>query len=343
MEEISAKSQMAKIRNFERGFVATHLINIGAKLDLFETLNRAKEGLTAQDLASKLGLHETYVKTWCQTAYHYELLDAEEDGRFKLQPHLDEILGDRSHFKNYLANIALAVDHMGKYFGDFPDYYRTGASLPSLYEADLSAAVSETTKNMHLVFSFMILPKNEDLRDKLSQGVRVLEIGCGHGNLIVQLAQAFPNSTFLGVDPDEHATRSAKEKIAQAGLQDRVSVECSGGEELTFENEFDLVCSVVSVHEFLPSARKQVLAKAHQALKRDGQLLIIDFPYPAKLEDFRNPMYDMAILEQFVEICCGYVHLNTNERNDMLEQVGFKDVQQKGVGKGMFELVMATK
>ncbi len=343
MEELSARTQMAKIRNFERGFIATHLINIGAKLDLFETLNRAKEGLTAQDLASKLGLHEIYVKTWCQTAYHYELLDAGEDGRFKLQQYLDEILGDRSHFRNYLANIALAADHMGKYFGNFPEYYKTGASLPSLYEADLSRAVSETTKNMHLVFSFMILPKNEDLRDKLTQGVRVLEIGCGHGNLIVQLAQAFPNSTFVGVDPDEHAIRSAKEKIAHAGAQERVSVKCSGGEELTFENEFDLVCSVVSVHEFLPSARKQVLAKAHQALKRDGLLLIIDFPYPARLEDFRNPMYDMAILEQFVEICCGYVHLNTNERNDMLEQVGFKDIEQKPIGKGMFELVTASK
>jgi hypothetical protein len=32
MEEVSTKTQMAKIRNFERGFMATHLINIGDKV-----------------------------------------------------------------------------------------------------------------------------------------------------------------------------------------------------------------------------------------------------------------------------------------------------------------------
>ena len=197
MEEIKARTQMAKIRNFEKGFIATHLINIGAKLDLFETLNGAQEGLTAQDLASRLGLHETYVKTWCETAYHYELIDADDQGLFRLQTHLGEILGDRSHFKNYLANIALAVDQMGQYFCRFPECYRTGTSLPSLYDDDLSKAVSETTKNMHLVFSFMILPRNEDLRERLTQGVRALEIGCGHGNLIVQLAQAFRTAHSL--------------------------------------------------------------------------------------------------------------------------------------------------
>jgi hypothetical protein len=40
MGEVSAKTQMAKIRNFERGFMATHLINIGSKVGVFEKLNK---------------------------------------------------------------------------------------------------------------------------------------------------------------------------------------------------------------------------------------------------------------------------------------------------------------
>lgn len=36
MEEVSTKTQMAKIRSFERGFMATHLINIGHKVGVFE-------------------------------------------------------------------------------------------------------------------------------------------------------------------------------------------------------------------------------------------------------------------------------------------------------------------
>ena len=46
MEEISVRSQWAKIRSFEKGFYATHLINIGAELGVFEALYETKEGLT---------------------------------------------------------------------------------------------------------------------------------------------------------------------------------------------------------------------------------------------------------------------------------------------------------
>jgi len=63
MEEVSTKTQMKKIRNFERGFMATHLINIGDKVGVFEKLNEKKEQwLTVADLAAELGVHEPYLK-----------------------------------------------------------------------------------------------------------------------------------------------------------------------------------------------------------------------------------------------------------------------------------------
>ena len=109
MEEISAKTQMAKIRTFEKGFIAIHTINMGAELDIFTALSENKEGLTVSDLAVKLNLHEPYLKIWCQTAYHFEILDADDQGRFKLQPFLNEILGDKTNFRNYLTPISLDV------------------------------------------------------------------------------------------------------------------------------------------------------------------------------------------------------------------------------------------
>ena len=108
MEEASAKTQMAKIRKFEKGFIAIYLINIGSKVGVFEKLNQYKEeGLSVSDLATELGLHEPYLKIWCQTAYHFEILDCDHQGKYMLQPFLDEILGDKNHFKNYLTNKCL--------------------------------------------------------------------------------------------------------------------------------------------------------------------------------------------------------------------------------------------
>jgi len=197
MEEISVKGQWAKIRNFEKGFFATHLINIGAKLGIFEALYEAKEWMTIPDLASKLGLHEPYLKVWCQTAYHFEILDCDSQGRFRLQPFLDEILGDKSHYRNYLANITMSVDFIGKGFEEAPDYFRTGRTLETPYTNEFSKVAYETTKNIHLLFLFSIFPKNEHLNQMLERGIRFLDIGCGRGDLIIQLALNFQNRVWL--------------------------------------------------------------------------------------------------------------------------------------------------
>jgi ubiquinone/menaquinone biosynthesis C-methylase UbiE len=334
---------MAKVRNFEKGFIATNLINVGAKLGIFEALKEGKEGVTVPDLASRLGLHEPYLKVWCQTAYHFELLDCDDQGQFRLQPFLDEILGDRSHFRNYLSNIALSVDHVGKWFEEYPDYFRTGKIAENPYTPELSRAAYEPTKNVHLAFLFMIFPKNERLKKMFDQGVRFLDIGCGRGDLILQLARAFGNSTFVGVDPNIHGVEEARQAISKLGLEGRVSVENVRGEDLPYEEEFDMACMVVTLHEIPPNVRENVVEKAYRALKSDGQLLVLDFPYPRKLEDFRNPMFDYGILDQFFEICAGFVHLNTQERDGMLKKVGFRDIQSMTIGKGMLEFVTATK
>ncbi len=215
MEEISVRSQWAKIRSFEKGFFATHLINIGAKLGVFETLYEAKDGMTIPDMASKLELHELYLKVWCQTAYHFEILDCDNQGRFRLQPFLDEILGDKSHFRNYLANIAMSVDFIGKGFEEAPDYFRTGRTFETPYTDEFSKVAYETTKNIHLLFLFRIFPKNEQLSQMLERGVRFLDIGCGRGDLIIQLAQNFQNSVFVGVDPNPYGIEEAKKIISQ--------------------------------------------------------------------------------------------------------------------------------
>lgn len=343
MAELSAKTQMAKIRNFEKGFMATHLINLGARLGIFEALNEKKEGLTVAVLASKLGIHEPYLKIWCQTAYHFEILDGDDKGRYMLQPYLDEILGDKNHFRNYLANIAMDVDIIGEGFTRSTGSFRTGNPLPTYDSPDFSEMVYESTKNIALAFLFMIFPKNQPLKQLLEKGIRFLDIGCGNGSLVIQLAQAFGNSTFVGIGPDANGIKSARSSISELELKGRVSVEHVGGEKLPYEDEFDMVSMVVTLHEIPPAFRKKALENAYRALKRDGYLLVLDFPYPGQLEDFRNPMYSYGVLDQFHEICAGSVHLTNEQQDEILSSTGFQNIQRMPIGKGMFEFISATK
>ena len=344
MVEASAKTQMAKIRNFERGFMATGLIHTGNKLGIFEKLNEKKEeGVTVADLATELGVHEPYLKFWCQTAYHFELLDYNDEGKFKLQPFLDEILGDKTHFRNYMANITMDVEILGSGMVEAYKCFKTGDKIETFADPEISRIAYETTKNIYLAFLFMIFPKNEHLKELLDKGIKFLDIGCGDGSLIIQFANAFANSTFVGVNPDVHGVNMAKATISQLGLEERVTVDSIGGEKLTYRDVFDIASMVVTLHEIPPDIRENVVEKAYQALKSGGYLMVLDFPYPDNLEKFRNPMYEFGIMDQYFETTIGTVHLTNNEQNELLTKVGFKDIQRMPVGKGMFDFILATK
>jgi SAM-dependent methyltransferase len=343
MEEITAERQMAKFNNFHKGFNAIHLINIGKKLGIFKALNEAKEGIAIAELASKLGLHEPYVKIWCQTAYCFKILDYDNQGRYKFQPFFDEILGDESHL-NYRAGAVSAIVYItGERLKDSPDYYRTGKIIDS-YTRERSEIVAELTTILHrgiISLYFPMIPEDDPIKQMLNQGAKFLDIGCGSGGFIIQLAQSFENSRFVGVDPVPHGIEAGKKIISQLGLEDRVSLEHLGGEEIIYNNEFDIIGMIITFHEILPDVRVEVVEKVYQALKKDGKLFLVDFSYPEKIEDFRNPTYEPGMIDQFDETLLGIIHLNVHEQNEMFTKVGFKNIQRISI-QG-FDILNATK
>ena len=74
-------------------------------------------------------LYEPFLKIWCQTAYHFEILDCDERGRFKLQPFLDEVLGLDMSFLGRTRKEKTSPTGNTQYEGiddPFFEYIRTG-------------------------------------------------------------------------------------------------------------------------------------------------------------------------------------------------------------------------
>lgn len=59
---------------------------------------------------------------------------------------------------------------------------------------------------------------------RLRRGERLLDIGCGWGGLLIHAAERF-GATGLGVTLSEAQFRLARERVAEAGLSDRVTIE----------------------------------------------------------------------------------------------------------------------
>src|SRR3954466_15163839 len=69
------------------------------------------------------------------------------------------------------------------------------------------------------------LPALDGVVEKLKAGAKVADLGCGHGSSTILMAQAFPNSTFVGSDYHEGSIATARERAAEAGVADRVRFE----------------------------------------------------------------------------------------------------------------------
>ena len=63
-----------------------------------------------------------------------------------------------------------------------------------------------------------VLPAMDGAVERLRGGARVADIGCGAGGAVLLMAEAFPESTFVGYDISLHALDRANAKLAESGL-----------------------------------------------------------------------------------------------------------------------------
>src|SRR5690606_11637673 len=75
--------------------------------------------------------------------------------------------------------------------------------------------------NANLVSSW--LPALDGVTDKLARGVRVADVGCGHGASTILMAEAYPDSTFTGIDYHQASIDVAHDRATAAGVADRIT------------------------------------------------------------------------------------------------------------------------
>ncbi len=108
----------------------------------------------------------------------------------------------------------------------------------------------------------------------ISDGMSVLEIGCGTGNLTTRVHQAHPGATVVGVDPDPRALARAERKI-RGGK----GIRFVRGyvQELPFgDDEFDRVLSSMMWHHLDAEVKVAAAQQIHRALRPGGSLHLVD-------------------------------------------------------------------
>jgi ubiquinone/menaquinone biosynthesis C-methylase UbiE len=134
----------------------------------------------------------------------------------------------------------------------------------------------------HLVAEW--LPALDGVVAKLERGARVADVGCGHGASTLLMAQAFPNSEFVGIDYHEGSVAHARK---QANGTSNVRFEVARAQDFS-GGDFDLVAMFDALHDMGDPVG--AIAHIRTALKRDGTLMLVEPMAGDSLADNLNPV-----------------------------------------------------
>lgn len=126
--------------------------------------------------------------------------------------------------------------------------------------------------------------KKEIVKNYITVGDKVLEVGCGTGTVAILCAEK--GASVTGFDISPHMLDIARKKIQERDFTDRVQLKQMGAIEMdkTFDNEtFDKIVSTLVFSELYSDEQKYVSRQAYRVLKHGGLIIIADEIKPRSL------------------------------------------------------------
>lgn len=288
MDQDKLNAFMGQVLGDLGGAFSIGLVRAGSELGLYKALH-TDGAMTSSQLASTTNCAERYVREWAaaQAASNYIAYDPATE-KFSIPPEQAAVFADEDSPVYMVAGFDSAAaylngqdkinaafktgegvawgDHTGCLFCSVARFFRPG------YKANLMQ---------------QWLPALDGVVEKLERGAKVADVGCGHGYSTVLMAEAFPNSTFIGYDFHPDSILQASKHATDHGVSEQCTFEVGGSTDFP-GTDFDLVTFFDCLHDM----GDPVGASAHvlQSLKPDGTWMVVEPNAGDKLEDNLNPV-----------------------------------------------------
>lgn len=250
-----------------------HLVSIGHQTGLFDTLSLLPPATSGQ-VAEAAGLNERYVREWLNGLTVGQIVAYNPENRtYRLPPEHAAFL-TRAAGADNLAVYSQHVSQLGAVESEIVNCFHNGGGVPyESFHRFHEIMAEDSYLNVVSVLVGQILPLAPGLPERLAAGIRVLDIGCGRGRALCEMARHFPNSEFVGYDLSEEAIAFAREQAARQGLENaHFAVK-----DVTFLDEvqaYDLITAFDAIHD--QGFPGRVLGNIHTALRPDGVFLMQD-------------------------------------------------------------------
>lgn len=333
----SYESQFAdKMMNILNMGAAALMVSIGHRTRLFDTMARMKPA-TSQEIAAKARLNERYVREWLGAMVTGGIVNYDSTMKTYELPAEHAAFLTRYNEANNMATLAQYIPLLGSVEDKVVECFKRGGGVPySAYPRFQTVMADDSGQAIRSSLLDKILPLVPGMKERLEAGAKVLDVGCGKGKALLLLAQAFPNSLFVGYDISDEGVEAANMEAAEMGLGN-VRFEKQDAATFNAVEEYDYITTFDAVHD--QAKPEALLNNIHRALKRDGVYLMVDIDAHSEVGDnLEHPIgtliYTISCMHcMTVSLAQGGAGLGAawgvELAEQMLKEAGFRSIEIK--------------
>jgi SAM-dependent methyltransferase len=294
-------------------------------MKLFHLL--AERPMTMEELTLKTKFYPDAVRDWCSAAEAYQFIVA-KDGKLQLKENMKCILIEKDS-PDYLGGqfSYLALRSL-RYVG-FEELFKSGKTRNTLLSID---AIKQATDWDHYAL-LTIARHQKKLHSVLSNGCRLLDVGCGTGGLLSKIYKEYPKSQLVGIDPSNKALSLAR----QIAGGKPITLANMSAESMKFIEEFEIVFLCESLYTI--KDKERVVSNCWRALKDHGTIIIVEGLLPESKHDYTTSQLILGMQLDFS--LQGHSFMNKTEIRSLLKG-RFSRIQFQDLGGNLY-LVTATK
>ncbi len=266
------------------GFYRTWTVYLGLELGLLARIRDAgSDGIPVAELASAAGCLASPVEIWARLADSVDVIVYDGERARPIDDVMTILLSDdRPEFLGgqFVSTVVSSLD-----YERLAEFFRTGRTIPER-PARFHQAIEAVTAQDIAVFFQEALAQLPDLAADLAGGGRVLDVACGGGRWLIAVARRFPDTALVGVEYEPDSVGRAIRHVAEAGLDDRITIDNRDLVDLPYGASFDLVYFQDALHEIPDPVG--ALRSAWACVRPGGRLAILDWCLPSSIEESRS-------------------------------------------------------
>lgn len=313
-----------------------YMISIGYRTGLLDVMAKLPPS-TPEMIARKSNLNERYVREWLGAMFTGGVVEHDHEKNTYLLPREHASWLTREATPNNIAVTTQWISVLGSVEDKIVKCFRDGGGATyEDYNRFHEVMADESYQTVIVPLIGQILPLVPRLRESLEEGVEVLDVGCGSGFALAEMAQAFPRSRFTGYEFSGEAIERGRINSRKLGLKN-LTLEVKDAARFDEKQRFDLIFTFDAVHDQAEPDR--VLSNIYQALKDDGVYLMQDIAGSSHVHN--NAEHPIApFLYTISCMHCMSVSLAQKGKGlgamwgremacKMLEEAGFKEIDVK--------------